>query len=51
MSAATGHRIRWIAVWLSVALWFVGLAANVGGNGIHMLLVLAIVMLLYELMT
>jgi hypothetical protein len=50
MTAAIGHRVRWIAVWVAVALWFIGLAANVGGNGIHLLLVVAIALLLYELL-
>jgi len=45
-----GHRLRWIVVWVAVALWFAGLAVNAGGNGVHLLLLLAIVVLLYELM-
>ena len=45
-----GHRVRWIAVWLSVALWFVGLAVNAGGNGIHLLLLVGIIVLVYELL-
>ncbi len=50
MSMATGHRIRWIAVWLLVLLWFVALALNIGGNGVHLLLLAAIGILVYELL-
>ena len=50
MSARAGHRARWIAVWVAVALWFVGLALNWGGNAIHLLLLGAIVVLVYELL-
>lgn len=50
MSAAAGHRIRWTLVWAAVALWFGGLAFDVGGNGIHLMLVAAIALLLYELL-
>jgi hypothetical protein len=50
VSVATGHRIRWIAVWLLVAAWFVALAANVAGNLVHLLLLGAIGILVYELM-
>ena len=35
---------------LLVAGWFVALAMNVGGNGIHLLLAAAVAVLLYELM-
>jgi len=50
MSARAGHRARWIAVWATVALWFAGLALNWGGNAIHLLLLGAIVVLVYELL-
>jgi hypothetical protein len=50
MSMAMGHRIRWTAVWLLIALWFVGLATSVGGNGVHLLLLAAIGLLVYELL-
>ena len=49
MSIALGRRLRWIAVVLLVAAWFVALAVDVGGNGVHLLLVGAVAILLYEL--
>jgi hypothetical protein len=50
VSAATGHRIRWILVWLLVAAWFVALAVNVAGNLVHLLLLGSIGILVYELL-
>jgi hypothetical protein len=50
VSAATGHRIRWILVWTLVAAWFVALAANIAGNLVHLLLLGAIGILVYELL-
>jgi uncharacterized protein DUF5670 len=50
LTTALGHRIRWAAVALLVAAWFVALAVNVAGNGVHLLLVGAIVILVYELL-
>ena len=50
MSAATGHRIRWIMVWLLVASWFAALALNLAGNLVHLLLLGAIGILVYELL-
>ena len=50
MTLRTGHRIRWTIVWLAVALWFVGLALNLGGNAIHLVLLAAMAMLVYELL-
>lgn len=44
-----GRRIRWALVFVLVAAWFVGLALDVGGNGVHLLLAAAVVVLLYEL--
>ena len=49
MSNALGRRLRWIAVVLLVAAWFVALAVDVGGNGVHLLLAGAVAILLYEL--
>lgn len=46
----TGHRIRWLVVWLAVAVWFVGLAFDLGGNAIHLVLLVAMAMLAYELL-
>jgi hypothetical protein len=50
VSAAAGHRIRWIFVWLFVAAWFVALALNIAGNLVHLLLLGAIGILVYELL-
>jgi amino acid permease len=50
VTAATGHRIRWILVWLLVAAWFVALALNIAGNLVHLLLLGAIAILVYELL-
>jgi hypothetical protein len=50
MSMATGHRIRWILIWGLIVAWFVALAANVGGNLAHLLLLVAIGLLVYELL-
>ena len=49
MSLAAGRRIRWIVVVVLVAAWFVALAVDVGGNGVHLLLAAAVGVLLYEL--
>lgn len=51
VSPATGHRVRWIAIWVLVFAWFVALAINVGGNAVHVLLLAAIALLAYELLT
>lgn len=50
MLLRTGHRIRWLVVWGSVAVWFIGLAFDLGGNTIHLLLFIAIGVLVYELL-
>jgi hypothetical protein len=50
VSAATGHRIRWILVWLFIAAWFVALALNIAGNLVHLVLLAAIGILVYELL-
>ena len=49
MSIALGRRLRWILVVILVAAWFVALAIDVGGNGVHLLLAAAVGILLYEL--
>ena len=49
MSIALGRRIRWTVVAILVAAWFVALAVDVGGNGVHLLLAAAVAILLYEL--
>jgi hypothetical protein len=50
MSMAMGHRIRWTLVWVLILAWFVALAINVGGNLVHLLLLAAIALLVYELL-
>jgi hypothetical protein len=50
VSPATGHRVRWTVVWVLVLAWFVAQAANVGGNAVHLVLLVAIVLLVYELL-
>jgi hypothetical protein len=50
VTTATGHRIRWTAVWVLVVAWFVARAANIGGNAAHLVLLLAIGLLVYELL-
>ena len=50
VSMASGHRIRWIVVWVLVLAWFVAQAANVGGNAVHLVLLVAIGLLVYELL-
>jgi hypothetical protein len=50
MSLAAGHRIRWILIWLLIVAWFGALALNVGGNLVHLLLLAAIALLVYELL-
>ena len=49
MSNALGRRLRWISVVALIAAWFVALALDVGGNGVHLLLAAAVGVLLYEL--
>jgi hypothetical protein len=51
VSIVLGRRIRWLVVALLVAAWFVALALDVGGNGVHLLLVAAVGLLFYELVT
>ena len=45
-----GHRVRWTAVWVLVVAWFVAQALNLGGNAVHLVLLVAIGLLLYELL-
>ena len=50
MSMATGHRIRWILIWVLILAWFAALALNLAGNLVHLLLLGAIGLLVYELL-
>ena len=42
--------MRWTLVWVLVVAWFVGQAANLGGNAVHLVLLVAIGLLVYELL-
>lgn len=50
MGSRAAHRIRWAAVGATVLLWFVGLAFDWGGNAIHLVLLFAMALLVYELL-
>jgi hypothetical protein len=50
MSTGMGHRVRWILIWGLIVAWFAALALNVGGNLVHLLLLAAIGLLVYELL-
>ena len=50
MTVVIGHRLRWTLVWVLVVAWFVAQAANIGGNGAHLILLVAIGLLVYELL-
>lgn len=50
MSMAAGHRVRWILIWLLIVAWFAALALNIAGNAVHLLLLIAIALLVYELL-
>ena len=50
MTIATGHRLRWTLVWTLVVAWFVAQAASIGGNAVHLVLLVAIGLLVYELL-
>lgn len=50
MLPRTAHRIRWTAAWLFLAAWLVSLMLNIGGGLANLLLVLAVVVLFYELL-
>jgi hypothetical protein len=50
MLARTGHRLRWIVVGTFLVAWFVSLMLDLGGGLGSILLVLAAVVLLYELL-
>ena len=45
-----GHRVRWIVIWVLIAIWFAALALNTLGNAVHLLLLAAIGLLVYELL-
>ncbi|MEK6620053.1 MAG: hypothetical protein AABZ26_03665 [Chloroflexota bacterium] len=42
--------MRWIAVWTGLAVWFAALVFGWGGSAAHLLLVVALTVLVYELL-
>jgi hypothetical protein len=50
MAVRFGHRVRWMAVWALLAAWFISLMLDLGGGLGNLLLVLAVVVLFYELL-
>lgn len=44
-------QILWIVFVVIVAIWLIGLVADVAGNLIHLLLVVALIVLVYNLIT
>ncbi len=43
--------ILWLVVAVIVALWLIGLVANIAGNLIHLLLIVALAVLVYNFIT
>jgi hypothetical protein len=43
--------ILWIVVVALVVLWLLGLVANIGGGLVHLLLVIAAIVIVYNLLT
>ena len=41
--------VLWAIVVILVVLWLIGLVANIGGGLIHILLIVALIVLLYNL--
>ena len=45
----TMAQILWIILLVIVAIWFIGLLADIAGSLIHLLLVVALIILIYNL--
>ena len=43
--------VLWVVVVVLVVLWLLGLIAHIGGGLIHILLVIALIVLIYNLIT
>ncbi len=43
--------LLWIIIIILLVLWLAGFSMNVGGNLIHVLIVIAIILLIYRLAT
>jgi hypothetical protein len=50
VSIRAAHRVRWLIVAGTLAVWFVALTFNVGGNAAHALLLVSACVLIYELL-
>ena len=46
-----GKTMLWTIVVVLVVLWLLGLVGNIGGNLVHALLVIAVIVLIYNLVT
>ena len=44
-------QILWIVMVIIIAFWLIGFLANIAGNAIHILLVVALVVLAYNLIS
>ena len=58
VAAASGRRagvslanILWLVIVVIVVLWLIGLVGSIGGNLIHLLLVLALIVLVFNLLS
>jgi len=43
--------LLWLVIVVLVALWLIGLVANIGGGLIHILLVIALIVIVVNLLT
>jgi hypothetical protein len=50
MSPRTAHRARWILVLALVGIWFVAFGLGLGIPAVHLILLAAIVLLVYQLL-
>ena len=50
MLVRSAHRARWTLVWVLLAVWFLSLMLDLGGGLANLVLVLAVVVLFYELL-
>ncbi len=41
----------WTVIGILIVFWFIGLLAHIGGNIIHVLLVIALIVFIYNLIT
>ncbi|MBU6422535.1 MAG: hypothetical protein KGJ98_03940 [Chloroflexota bacterium] len=50
MAQRLGHRVRWSIVWVLLAAWLVALVFGLGGGAANAVLVVALLVLSYELL-